>query len=127
MAHTGLVIDLGCDGGGADIYRTPNGSGGWQFHLGGTTIAVDDDDNEVWKQWSGPPVDTIAQALDQVAGNGGWLHFIPIEIHSEYRTIAWELALQAAKTHPRFKNWERTRGHRWRSTCFPDLNSGQGD
>lgn len=46
-------------------------------------IALDKDGTDVWKQWNCPPIDTIEQALDRVDSDGGWLHFIPPEIHSE--------------------------------------------
>jgi len=127
MIKSELIISVACEGGGADIYRTADGSGGWQFYLGGITIALDKDGTDVWKQWNCTPVDTIEQALDRVDRDGGWLHFIPPEIHSEYRPIAWELAQQLVRTHPSFQNWEQARGHRWRSKCFPELNSGDGN
>lgn len=44
MAKKELVLDLGLEGGGATIYRTPLASGGWQFHVEGSSMFLDDND-----------------------------------------------------------------------------------
>jgi hypothetical protein len=49
MAKHELVLELSLEGGGVTIYRMPAATGGWQFHLGGSAIDLDENDSEVWR------------------------------------------------------------------------------
>lgn len=51
MTKAELVLELGLEGGGLSVYRTPTGSGAWQFHVAGSTIDLDENDDEAWRSW----------------------------------------------------------------------------
>jgi hypothetical protein len=114
-----LVLQLGVEGGGADIYRTPLAAGGWKFHVEGSTMFLDDNDDEDWRSWIGKPVEAIEQALQSVAKDGSWACFYPIKVHPEYRTTVWELVLRAAASLPEglSRGWEHSR-YRWQELCL---------
>src|SRR5688572_11900928 len=92
MDEKELVLKLGVEGGGATIYRRPVGSGGWQFHVEGTSMFLDENDDEDWRSWTREPVPTIRDALRSIAEGGSWVFFHPISVHPEYRKVVWELA-----------------------------------
>jgi hypothetical protein len=52
MPDKEMVLELGVEGGGAAIFRTPLASGGWQFHVEGSSIYLDENDDEAWRRWS---------------------------------------------------------------------------
>ena len=116
-----IVLKIGVEGGGATIYRTPNGSGGWQFRVGGTSIDLVENDDEVWRAWASEPAQTIDEALRSVAGDGSWIFFYPISVHPEYRMIVWELAQENARKLPeeRSEMWER-RKENWQRLCLKE-------
>ena len=52
MPDKEMVLELGVEGGGATIFRTPLASGGWQFHVDGSSIYLDENYDEDWRRWS---------------------------------------------------------------------------
>jgi hypothetical protein len=118
MADRELVLELGVEGGGATIYRTPLVSGRWQFHVEGTSMYLDENDDEGWRSWRTEPVLNIEEALASVANDGSWVFFYPVKVHHEYRTIVWQLVqAEASKlSEGRIKMWQR-RSHDWQHLC----------
>jgi len=114
-----LVLELGVEGGGATIYRTPIAPGGWQYHVEGSSIYMDENDDEGWRSWTGEPLPTIQDALRSVAEDGSWVFFYPISVHSEYRNVVWELAQEITSKFPaeRRKMWE-DRSQNWQRLCL---------
>lgn len=49
MAEKEVVLELGVEGGGATVFRTPLASGGWQFHVEGSSMYLDENDDEGWR------------------------------------------------------------------------------
>jgi hypothetical protein len=86
MARAELVLELGLEGGGLSVYRTPAGSGGWLFHVAGSTIDLDENDDEAWRSWGTEPFPSLSETLRSVAKDGSWVLFFPITIHPAFRT-----------------------------------------
>jgi hypothetical protein len=83
MADKELVLELGVEGGGATVFRTPLDSGGWQFHVEGNSLYLDENDDESWRSWHSQPVLSIEEALASVAKDGSWFFFYPLTVHPE--------------------------------------------
>jgi hypothetical protein len=73
-----LVADIGLEGGGATIYGIQK-DGIWSFWTEGTSMDLDENDDEVWRSWSSEPVGS----LDLVVPND-WHRFYPVEIHPDF-------------------------------------------
>jgi hypothetical protein len=68
----------GVEGGGVEICGTQS-DGIWTFWTKGTSIDLDENDDEVWRSWSSKP----GSSLDLVMPKG-WPLFHPIDIHCEF-------------------------------------------
>lgn len=121
MAEKELVLQLGVEGGGATVFRTPLASGGWQFHVEGSSMYLDENDDEGWRSWRSEQVPSVEEALREVADDGSWVFFHPVEVHPDYRAAVWELAQAAAAKLPegRRQTWER-RCRDWQRLCRQD-------
>jgi hypothetical protein len=121
MAKGELVLELSLEGAGVTIYRTPVATGGWQFHIGGSTIDLDENDSEVWRSWQTELFTSLDEALRSVTKDGSWVIFFPTNVHPEYRAVLWPLAQDAADnlTDAQKKHWNR-RIHEWRRECQED-------
>ena len=73
MAKAELILELGLEGGGLSVYRTPTGSGDWQFHVTGSTIDLDETDDEAWRSWGTEPFPSLSEALRSVTKDGSWV------------------------------------------------------
>jgi hypothetical protein len=122
MPDKELVLDLGVEGGGATIFRTPFASGGWQFHVEGSSMYLDENDDEDWRGWSSKPVLSIEDAVRSISNDGGWLFFYPISIHPDYRPAVWELVQATAGKLPneRRSMWKHRRAD-WQHQCQQGL------
>jgi hypothetical protein len=118
MGEAELVLKLGVEGGGAAVFRTPHGTDGWQFHVEGTSMYLDENDDEGWRSWRSPSVQTLGEALSAIADDGSWVLFHPITVHTDYRAAVWELARAAADKLPEGDRelWDR-RSRDWRRLC----------
>jgi hypothetical protein len=121
MAKHDLVLELGLEGGGVSIYRTPADSGSWQFHIGGSTIDLDENDSEVWRSWQTKPFTSVDEALLSVTPDGSWVIFFPTNVHPEYRAKLWLLAQVVADNlnDAKREHWNR-QIHEWRRECRQD-------
>ena len=119
MGEKEKVLEIGVEGGGATIYRTPLEAGGWQFHVEGTSMYLDENDDEGWRSWTREPVQTIREALLAVAEDGSWVFFYPISVHPECRNSVWELVQETASKLPveRRRMWEG-QSRNWQRLCL---------
>ncbi len=69
MIEKEIVLNLGHEGGGATLYRTPLASGGWVFHVERSGMDLDENDVEVWRYGTGTSYQTIEEAL---RSRGDW-------------------------------------------------------
>ena len=80
--QTGLVIAcMGVEGGGATVYGHQE-NGEWSFWQEGSSMYLDDNDDEAWKSWATDPVADLLSALPK-----GWFKMHPTEIHPEFVTL----------------------------------------
>jgi hypothetical protein len=119
MAEKEVVLEVGVEGGGATIYRTLLASGGWQYHVEGSSMYLDENDDEDWRSWTTEPVDSVRVALQSIAEDGSWVFFYPTSVHPEHGKIVWELAQEAASrlTTESSKVWT-ARSRDWQRLCL---------
>ncbi len=75
------IANMGVEGGGITIYGSQS-EGVWSFWTEGTSMDLDENDDEIWRSWSSEPV----SSLDLVVPKD-WLMFHPSKIHPEF--VAW--------------------------------------
>ena len=73
-----LIADIGVEGGGTTIFGSQTG-GIWSYWTEGTSMDLDDNDDEVWRSWSSVPV----SSLDLVVP-AEWPMFYPSKIHPDF-------------------------------------------
>ncbi len=73
------VADLGVEGGGLTIYGKQAGVS-WSFWTEGTSMALDENDDEEWRSWTTEPVADLNSVLP-----ADWPLFYPTKIHPEFR------------------------------------------
>jgi hypothetical protein len=57
-----VIVEMGVEGGGATIYGHQV-SGAWTFWQEGTSMFLDDNDDEDWRSWTSEPVSELSLAL----------------------------------------------------------------
>jgi hypothetical protein len=119
MADKESVLHVGVEGGGATVFRTPLDSGGWTFYVGGSSMDMDENDDEVWRSWEPEPYLRIEDAVKSISNDGGWLFFYPISIHPDYRVAIWELVQETARNLSEEQRhlWNDRRRERWQHQC----------
>jgi NAD-dependent deacetylase len=80
------VLSLGFEGGGAEIYRLRGKDGKWYFINSGTSMTLDDDDDEEWISWEHAPTTSIVEALDDLGLGVDILCIHPLFVHPDYRS-----------------------------------------
>jgi hypothetical protein len=111
-----LIARIGVEGGGADIYGSREG-GVWSFWTEGTSMDLDENDDEVWRSWSSQPVARLEDVLPK-----DWPLFHPIEIHPDLVAsfrAAYEPARARLGSEMRVHQTEHTHGA-WVSVLCPD-------
>ena len=104
-----LIAGIGVEGGGAEIYGT-HSDGVWTFWTKGTSIDLDENDDEVWHSWSSEPVTNLDLVVPK-----DWTLFHPIEVHSDF--VEWfrenydEAVLNLPEEQRRYQ--EKHRHGRW--------------
>jgi hypothetical protein len=92
-----LVADLGLQGGSLSVHGKRSEQG-WTFWGEGTTIALDENDEETWRSWASEPMADLARLLP-----ADWPMFYPVGID------------------PRFRPWFRQAYEASRASLRPDL------
>jgi len=77
------VVSLGVEGGGATIYGWQV-DGAWWFQQEGSSICLDENNDEAWGSWGEPAVTELGRVLPD-----NWLLMIPYGIHPEF--VSWFL------------------------------------
>lgn len=113
-----LILHLGAEGGGSDIYRLPSKDGGWQYQVEGTTMALEDDGD--WASWSRKPVHSIQEALQSIMENDQWIYLYPEKVHAEHAAPLWKLVLDTAHMQDQesFDSWNDCQGNNWKRACL---------
>jgi hypothetical protein len=114
-----LIASIGVEGGGAEIYGTQSDAV-WSFWSEGSSIDLDENDDEVWRSWSLEPVGSLHLVVPN-----DWPLFHPVEIHSDF--LEWfrenydEAVLRLPQDQRRYHDEHR----RWHwlkvlGVCEPD-------
>jgi hypothetical protein len=104
-----VIAEIGVEGGGLTIYGTQS-DGVWNFWTEGTSIDMDENDDEVWRSWSSEPVNSLELVVPQ-----DWPLFSPIQIHPKF--VEWfrenydEAVLNLPEDQRRYQ--EKHRHGRW--------------
>jgi hypothetical protein len=73
-----LVAEMGVEGGGLSVYGKRSDAG-WSFWREGTSMDMDENDDEVWRSWSSDPVTDLDLVLPKELPM-----FYPLAIHPEF-------------------------------------------
>jgi hypothetical protein len=73
-----LIADLGLEGGGATIHGRHQ-DGNWFFWLEGTSMDLDENDDEVWRSWETQPVPDLFLASPKE-----WPLFYPTKLNPDF-------------------------------------------
>jgi hypothetical protein len=76
-----VVAEIGAEGGGSTIYGRESG-GVWSFRTEGTSMDLDENDDEVWRSWSSESVGSFDLALPK-----DWPLCYPVGIHPDF--VGW--------------------------------------
>lgn len=76
-----IIADIGVEGGGITIYGSRS-DGVWSFWTEGSSMYLDDNDDEAWRSWTSEPV----SSLDLVVPKD-WPIFYPSKIHPDF--VEW--------------------------------------
>jgi hypothetical protein len=68
---------MGVEGGGITIYGSQS-NGVWSFWTEGSSMYLDDNDDEAWQSWTSEPVNSLDLVLPK-----DWPIFYPSEIHPD--------------------------------------------
>ncbi len=89
-----LIADIGVEGGGVKILGKKLESI-WSFWTEGTSMDMDENDDEVWRSWSSEPVSNLDLVLPDE-----WHRFYPVEIHPDFLEWFREAYEKARDTLP---------------------------
>ena len=73
-----LVAEIGVEGGGLSIYGRED-EGSWSFWSEGSSMDLDENDDEVWRSWSTDPVADLALVVPRE-----WPLFYPMTIRPDF-------------------------------------------
>jgi hypothetical protein len=103
-----IIAQMGVEGGGITIYGSRS-EGVWSFWTEGSSMELDDNDDEVWRSWTSEPV----KSLDLVVPKD-WPIFHPSKIHPDFvdwfRTT-YDLARASMPEHERRSQEKHRHGH----------------
>jgi len=81
-----LVLEVGCEGGGGEIFRVWSNDEKWTFFSTGSSMYLDDNDDEAWKEWRSDPSESLIEALNEFISGDQLMFFHPVFVHPEYRS-----------------------------------------
>ena len=84
-AETDVVLKLGFEGGGLEVtrYRTANGK--VYFRTSGTSMTLDENDDEAWVDWEDEPVASFEGSLAELRFGINILCIMPLFVHPDFR------------------------------------------
>ena len=114
-----LIADIGVEGGGVQIFGEKS-NGVWSFWTEGTSIDLDENEDEVWRFWSSKPVSSLELVLPN-----DWVLFHPVEIHPDFLDWFRENYDEAVLSRPQDQRRYHDEHRRWRwlkvlGLCEPD-------
>lgn len=80
-----IVFELGFEGGGIEVTRFTTADGKVYFRNSGTSMRLDDNDDEEWVNWEGEPTTSFEGALREMKMGKDILCIVPIQLHRDYR------------------------------------------
>lgn len=90
-----LIINLGVEGGAADIRRAMSADGTSTFLLrtysGGFDLSEFEHDSPAQKRTQNRTFTSLQAALESFAGGSEWVLYYPTKIHRDFRDEVWEL------------------------------------
>lgn len=79
------VLEIGREGSRVNLYRFKTKAGKWYFFTEGSSISLDENDDEEWISRETEPVESLAEGIDSFQLGYQIFHFQPIFIHPEIR------------------------------------------
>lgn len=76
-----IIAELGVEGAGVWIYGSQS-DGVWSFWTEGTSMGLDENDDEVWRSWSSESVSSLDLLVPK-----DWPMFHPSKIHPDF--VGW--------------------------------------
>ena len=98
MSHI-IIAKMGIEGGGCTIYGQQV-DGVWSFWQGRTSMALDENDDEVWRQWQSEPVANLLDALPKT-----WWRMSIYRVYPDFKQQLRE-AFDQHRDHP---DWDEHR------------------
>jgi tetratricopeptide (TPR) repeat protein len=86
-----LVLEVGLEGGGAEIYRTRGDDANWKFHVEKSGLDLDENDEEIVRSSKSKPVNSFEEAVEMLGFGKHLLLVLPLKVHAEYRRRVWEI------------------------------------
>jgi hypothetical protein len=104
-----IIADMGVEGGGITIYGGQS-EGVWSFWTEGTSMDLDENDDEIWRSWSSEPVSSLDLLLPKE-----WPLFHPSKIHPDFVSWFREAYEKARATLPEHlrRSQDEHRHERW--------------
>ncbi len=109
-----IIAELGVEGGDATIHGKQI-ENRWVFWQKGSSIYLDDNDDEAWRYWTGDEVDDLREALPV-----DWSRFSLISIHMEFLLWFRKAYDEEVKKLPddQHETHERFTARRWKTILY---------
>ncbi len=75
-----LVTSMGVEGGGVKVYGR-HIDGVWSFWQEGSSMYLEENDDEAWRSWTSDPVPELSLALPEQ-----WYTMYPTHVHPDFVT-----------------------------------------
>jgi len=110
-----VIVGMGVEGGGETVYgRKSNGV--WSFWQEGSSMYLDDNDDEAWRSWTADPVPELSLALPEE-----WFMMYPTEVHPDFVPQLRREYERCCGDQP-----SNRRAGRWKQERWQELLSGSG-
>ena len=94
-----LILNLGVEGGAADIRREKASDGTWVFFCktfsGGFDLSEFESAETPRKRLESKTFARLEGALEAFAGGAEWVFYFPTKVHPDFRDEVWELREQS--------------------------------
>ena len=91
-----------------DVFRVKNDKGEWMFFGEGTSIAMDENDDEYWPEWKSELFPSIAELLDASSIKRWFLAANVSDLHPDHREELLNWARSARKNLQSFNFFEES-------------------
>jgi len=120
MSVQETILQLGCEGASATIYRIPDPQGQPAFQIEAVNLTLDENDEEVWKTVTSKPYPSFDAAMKSIGPQGEWMGLLPLWIHPEFKEVMATMvqAVPIQPGDPKTDRWapRRDRWLRWLKT-----------